>query len=219
MIKLRNHKAAWLLLAGLAVALAACASKSGTARAPKPRNGIAEYRGLVDQSALLVGDALRALDRVEAQPGRCPPKVVAAFARQADRLQAESITIRARAQAIQARGDAYFENWRENLSRVEDPRVRDLAERRRPELEQRFANVKSASQQAGNAFRPFLTGLRRLQGSLEDDPAALEAPASKELLRATREQGGGVQQALAAIRVELDAMTALLTPTASGARH
>jgi hypothetical protein len=219
MTNLSMRHFALLLAAVILPVLAGCTTQDRTGKAPPPRNGITEYRELADESMKLIEGTIRALDRVSAQTKVCPPKVFAAFAEEVEKLQAESVTVRARSQAIQARGDAYFENWRENLARVHDPRVRDLAERHRPELQQRFTNVKTRSQQAGNTFRAFLAGLRRLQSTLESDAAAVAGDPTRELLRTVKENGRQVQQSLTAIREELEAMTALLTPAKPSTKH
>ncbi len=64
--------------------------------------------------------------------------------------------VRARSRAILAHGDAYFEHWQENLARMKDPRVRELAGKHRQELPQHFANIKRLAEKTGDTFKPFL---------------------------------------------------------------
>jgi hypothetical protein len=213
MSSLASRRSAVSWLAAAAMMLAGCATKDTASQAPQPKNGIAEYREIVGESRKSIAAALHALDRVAAHTNRCPPRICAAFAEEVQRLQVGSVRVRARSQAMQARGDAYFENWHENLARLKDPRVRALAGQHRPELQERFARIKLASQQAGNAFRPLLAGLRKLQGALESDPATVGTVSTKDLSRTTKENGRQVEQALAVIGEELKAMTVMLTPT------
>jgi hypothetical protein len=201
------------------LALGGCATPEASGSSPKPGEGIARYRQLVRESGMAIAAMGSALDRVGAQTNRCPAGLVKAFSREVQRLQAESIRVRSRSQAIQARGDAYFQNWQENLASVKDPQVRALADERRPQLQDCFARIKMGSQKAGEAFRPFLAGLRKLQNALETDAGSVGAQSTRELIRSTREQGGKVEQALTGIGQELDAMTALVTPAKSGTRH
>ncbi len=215
MLRLSRRWAAASFLAAVVTTLVGCATKDATAKAPQPKNGIAEYRQIVDESSKEIQTALRALDQVSAQTKTCPPKVITAFAKEAQRLQVDSIKVRSRTQALQARGDAYFENWHENMVRLKDPKIRALAEQHRPELQQNFEKIKVASKQTGDAFRPFLAGLRKLSGELENDPSAVGAEVNRELIRSTGEKGREVLQSLANVRQELDAMTAIITPTKS----
>ena len=138
-----------------------------------------------------------------------------------NRLQVDSLRIRARAQVIQARGDAYFASWSESLARIKKPEVRAAAEHFRPELEQSFSRIKLASKEAGSEFNPFLHGLRMLRIDLEKDPDCMKENAAKELVRTTREHGKEVIRQLNAVNTELESITKMLTPgktvTTSGA--
>jgi hypothetical protein len=212
-----------IALSCLAVAIASllggCATKQLNDDTPKPGSGVAEYRQLTSEAVTAVRAALAALDKVSVASNPCPPKLVAAFASEVQRLHVDSLRIRARGQAIRARGDAYFADWSESISRIEDPQVRDRADRFHPELQQCFARLKLASQQAGAAFKPFLSGLRMLRVQLEKQPVTSEPGTTKDLLRTTRERGGEVLQQLDLINQELATMTQLLTHGKSVAIH
>src|SRR5262249_3403022 len=148
------------------------------------------------------------LERVSAQARRCPPKIVSGFADQVEQLQVKSIRVRARGQAIRARGDAYFEAWTggsDHLSAV-PPRP---APERLAQLRERFTKIKLASQEAGETFRPFFNGLRNLRSDLEADPAVIETEKARELIRTTRERGLQVLQKLGALEDELQALRPL----------
>jgi hypothetical protein len=202
----------------LAVLLSGCATSKVGSRAPLPENGIEEYRQLTSEALDSVLLALRSLDQVGAQAGHCPSNVVVAFSDEVQRLQVESLRVRARSQAIQARGDAYFAAWSENLARMKDPQVRQLAERFRPELERSFARIKLESQQAGDAFRPFLHGLRELRVELEAKGGSLDTESATRQLRATRAQGELVLQRLGAVSGELLVVSRMLTPAKPAAK-
>lgn len=179
--------------------------------APQARNGIAEYQEIAAESLVALDRALRELDSLGTQSQRCPPGVLAAFSDEVQRLQVGSLRVRAHAQAILARGDAYFENWHENLTQIRDPEVRALASRHRGELQASFDRIKQSSLQTREAFQPFLAGLRKLRVELEKDPGAIEATDTQALIRATREHGLHVTQCIEDIRTELQTMTSLLT--------
>jgi hypothetical protein len=136
-----------------------------------------------------------------------------------EKLQVDSIQLRARSKAMQARGDAYFDNWEENLARMKDARIRALAEQHHLKLQQDFATIKLNSQKVSEAFKPFLSGLRKIQSRLENDSAAVNTEVVRELFRTTRQDGQQVEHWIREIRDELDSMAALLTPTKTTSQH
>jgi hypothetical protein len=195
--------------------LVGCASKDAANKTPPPGSGIAEYRRIADDALKGLGAALAALDKVSAQTSNTPPKVVDAFSEAVERLEVESITIRARGQAMQARGDAYFQQWHENLARIKDPAIRELARQHKPELEKCFANIKQYSLQAREAFNPFLAGLRKLRVTLETNPNALQAQSTREMIQSLKENGLQVQHAINSVKQELKNARLLITPGAA----
>ena len=216
----KNEMRAWawggMVLACFAVAatflLPGCATKASNDAAPRPGSGVTEYRELTSEAVKAVRAALAALDKVSVASNPCPPKLVAAYAGEVQRLHVDSLRIRARGQAIQARGDAYFADWTENMARIQDPQIRERAERFRPELQQSFSRIKLASQQAGAAFKPFMSELRMLRVQLDKPLPSIADDTTKDLIRTTRGHGGEVLQALSGIDNELDTITRLLTP-------
>jgi len=213
------HKVTIPLVAVLAAALAGCATKESTGHAPKPANGIVEYYQITTGAIKAVRAALDSLQRVSGYTNDVPSGVRSAFTKEVERLEVGSLQVRARSQAILARGDAYFENWQDNLARMEDPRVRQLASEHRPQLESSFGRIRSASQRARESFQPFLSGLRKLRTALEISPNAMAAESGKELARITADRGRPVEQELAAIREELKTVRAMLTPANPASKH
>jgi len=208
-----------LVLALLLTYASGCATKDASGSPPKPRHGIIEYKRIAVDSLKAVGRSLHSLDSVAAQTNHCPPKVLASFSKELERLQVESMQLRARSKAMQARGDAYFANWEENLARMEDSRIRSLAEQHHLTLQQKFVTIKLNSQKVSDSFRPFLSGLRKIQSRLESDPATASTEPGKDLIRTTRQDGQQVELWITAIRDELDAMAALLTPAKTTSQH
>jgi hypothetical protein len=153
---------------------------------------------------------LDSLNQVTTRSNPGPPKLIASFSDKVQRLHVDSLRIRARAQAIQARGDAYFAQWSENISRIKDPQVRAAAEHFHPQLEESFSKIKLASQQAGGSFKPFLHGMRMLRLQLENQGSLPQDTATQELVRTTRAEGNEVVHQLTLIYGELDAITRML---------
>jgi hypothetical protein len=199
------HWIAALVLAAAVVLLTNCATNHSALRPPPIGHGAEEYQQITTQAVTVVLGALPVLDRVGAETNRCSPETVAAFSREVEQLQVDSFKVRSRSKAILARGDAYFETWSQNPSFESSPHGRKVA-RELPQLRQAFDKIKLASQQAGEAFRPFLSGLRKLRVELETDPGVVQKPETKELVATTRKHGSEVVQALNDISSELQAV-------------
>ena len=196
----------------IACLLAGCATGNRDGGSVRPQNGVEEYRELTNEARTAVNSALVALDKVTPPTGGPSTNEVAAFAREVQHLQVKSLRVRARAQAIQTRGDAYFADWSQSVARIPNPQVRELAERHHSELEAKFSHIKLSSQQAGAAYRPFLAGLRELSTELQYQPDKAASDATRDLVRITREHGTQVLRELSAVNDELQAITVLLTP-------
>jgi hypothetical protein len=195
-----------------------CATNDGTS-APRPGTGVAEYTQITKEAQKAVSATLDSLDKVSAHTNECPANLRETLARDVERLQVDSLRIRARAQAIQARGDAYFADWSETLKQIQNPGVREAAERNHPQLEQSFSRIKLASQQAGSAFKPFLSGVRQLHINLDNNPSATGSDSGSELLKTTRAHGQEVLKQLSVVTNELHEITVLLTLARNTSRH
>src|SRR5262249_43588156 len=128
-----------------------------------------------------------------------------------------SLKLRERAQAMRTRGPAYFEEWQQHLAQIKDPEARDRAERLRSQLKQNFERIREIAQPTREAFRPFVVDIRKLQDALENNPASVQEESTKELIRGALENGRKVEQGVAAILHELDAVEGSLKPVKRGA--
>ncbi len=212
-VQMRTQPGGWHLgprIISLVLALtlgAVVGCKTSTTAEPTPRigKGAHEYQHLTEESLEAIQEMLVLLDHVSAQTNGCSSRLVRSFSHEVEQLQVNSIKVRARAQAIQARGTAYFEAWSEH------PRDAGKMALYLPEMEEAFAKVKQTTQEAGSCFRPFLSGLRRLRVQLERDPGIIKSPDVKELMQRTREYGSQAVQKLVALRAEIQAVIPVLT--------
>jgi hypothetical protein len=203
-----------VILLGVLVLSSGCASKQQTTEKIRPGSRIPEYRQVTVGAEEAVEAALESLAVVRAQPNQCPPQVLTNFAAQVRRLQVESVQVRARTEAMRARGDAYFKDWEKHLAQVEDPQMRALVEKERPALQESFERIKVLSQQGREVFQPFMASLRQVRNALEKDPASVASEPVQSSIRTAHEKGGEVRERLIGTQRELDHMTALLTPSA-----
>ncbi len=209
----------WLPSATIAAVSLGCASTDSARRAPTPRQDFPEYRHLVVLAMKHVDATLRALEEVTVQANRNPRSAYEAFAKAVGQLEVGSIRVRERAQAMRARGAAYFEHWEETLATARNDQVRKLAEEHKAELKEGFERVRQASQQAREAFRGFLSDLQKLRAVLEAEPTLARIDAQKSLILAAEDKGRQVQQALDRVLAEMNSTSALLTPPGTTPVH
>ncbi len=197
----------WMLVA--AIAWVGCKSVSSSA---SPRSNAGEYRQVTGHFIKAVDETLRLLNRATSPTTRNPRAAILKFADAVDTLEVDSMAARARAEAMRARGQAYFATWQEHLAVVQDERVRQLALQHRAELDVRFPRIHTAAQHARETFRPFLADLKTLRDSLESNPTAAHIASKDARIARTKAQGRAVQDALSVLMAELNATAALLTP-------
>jgi hypothetical protein len=193
--------------AAIAISLAGCAGKD--------LPGVHEYLGVTAEARASVLTGLASLEKVSAQHDSVSKKLVASFEKEVESLELHSIQTRSHVKAMEARGDAYFKDWSENIGRMKNPKIRELAETHRPELEQAFSRIKAASQRAGAEFRPFLSGLREVQVELE----AAGSQTKPDVIASTRERGQRVVRELDSLQSELQSIITLLTPGKASNKH
>jgi len=210
--KRRFGTATAILSAGAILLWPGCASKEKSGEKIRPGSRIPEYRQAMVRAEKPVNAVLASLATVSAQSNQCPPNVLTNFTAEVRRLQVESVQARARTEAMQTRGDEYFNHWRETLARVEDPEVRALVEKERPALQESFEKIKSLSREGRQEFQPFIGSLRQVRNALEKDPASLASDSVQGSIKTAREKGGEVRERLMGVQRELDRISALLAP-------
>jgi len=191
-----------------------CASPSGGSSAPKPGSGIAEYRQVAREahrSVAAVVDSLEALPNYSAPSSKRPD--LARFDRAFNRLEVTSVKARARAEAIIARGQAYFDEWKGNLAGLTNQPAARAETERYARLFEHFEHVRQASSEVRQAFRPFMERLRDFRARLDKAPSPAENEASRNELAGLTAGGRRVLQTLESVAGALDAAEAELHAT------
>ena len=202
--------------------IAGCAGTSETSRippVPKPGKGIAEYREIARVAHKAVA---RTVDSLESLPEFSGPqnsqRRVSDFDRAFEDLELTSIKARARAEAIIARGQKYFDEWQEQLGTNQSAAQADYNR-----LFAHFSRVRERSAEVRAEFRPFMAGLRQFRATLDPlDPVkpadfvAKPAPAQptvqnpKSEIRDITAGGRRVLKTLESVSAALDAAEAEL---------
>ena len=217
----RCAAAAVLTLAGTLVCLAVgllgggCASSSGTASAPRPQagRGVAEYRQLASEAhraVFIVMNSMEALSH-PAPSGSAVHPALAGFDRAFLQLEVTSVTARARAEAIIARGQAYFDEWKTQLSTNQF--TAQAEQNRYARLLDHFDRVRQRSGEVRAEFRPFMTELREFRARMDRSPRVLDEEAARKELDGLITKGRQVLQTLTSVLTALHGAEAELQKT------
>ena len=190
-----------------------CASPSDGSSAPRPGSGIAEYRQVAREAHRSVAAVV---DSLEALPINTPASMGPALARfdhAFNRLEVTSVKARARAQAIIARGQAYFDEWKEHLAGVTNQPAAQAETERYARLFEHFDHVRQRSSEVREVFRPFMERLRDFRAGLDKAPNPANNEVSRSQLDGLTAGGRRVLQTLESVAAALDAAEAELHAT------
>jgi len=167
----------WLTALVVTVLFAAgCTTSKSSAVTTRPGDGLREYQRLVRD---LRKDVRRTRQTLEALAPVSQKNSGAAYARfdgALHRLEVDSITARARVDAMEKRGEAYFKEWAEEISGPANEVAHRVAQERFAALHGHFEAILKDTELVRQAFRPFLEGLRESRTKLGQKPvfAAIE---------------------------------------------
>ena len=140
---------------------------------------------------------------------KLPKPSLSGFDRAFDQLEVTSITARARAEAIIARGQAYFDEWKEHLAGVTNQTAARIETEHYTRMLEHFERVRQRSGEVREQFRPFMAKLREFRARFDQPPNESSLRADRNTLSTS---GRGVLRALESVAAGLDeAETALRT--------
>jgi len=179
-----------------------CAGPSPSSTAPKPGRGIAEYRQVAHEVHGAVAATVKSIEGLElpSTQSSLPPGALSRFDQAFEHLELTSFRARARAEAIIARGRAYFEEWRHNLV----SNTNQLETERYDRLFHSFIQVQQRSGEMREEFRPFMAELRGFRARLDHAPQPAPGLAAKGELNALTARGRRVLETLASVSIALD---------------
>jgi hypothetical protein len=199
---------------------AGCAAPSPSTIAPKPGTGIAEYRQIARAAHQAVADTVKSLDGLPFSPTQASarPLALGSFDKSLHQLERTSVTARARAEAIIARGQAYFDEWQGNLSSITNQTAAKAEAERFARLFERFDRVRQRSAELREEFRPFMGKLREFRARLDRTPAGASGESLQQERDVAVRSGGRVLKTLESISATLDEAETELQATVAAKR-
>ncbi len=192
-----------------------CASPSGDSSAPKPGSGIAEYRVLTRNAHRAVAETVRSLEALaqsHSQTSSAHP-ALPGFDRAFHQLELTSVKTRARAEAIIARGEAYFDEWRGHLAGMTNQATARAESQQYDRLFEQFQRVRQRSGEVREEFRPFMARLRESRARLDQPPGSAGGGLTKNDLDGLIAGGRRVLEKLETVASALDDAEAELQAT------
>ncbi|MGC3961621.1 MAG: hypothetical protein QM813_27965 [Verrucomicrobiota bacterium] len=154
-MKTQNNKSQWLkpaIALCCAALLAGCAS-SGYKQADKTGEAINTLRNDVLNIKTSVDASLKAMDDLAAAASTDPRKAYEAFAKSVTQVENAGAKAKKNAEAMQAKGDAYFQQWETQINSVQNEKIRNLAKERKAKLQESFASIKKSAEAPRKPFR------------------------------------------------------------------
>ena len=204
-----------VLLLALTSFAAGCAAPSGDSSTPKPGSGIVEYRHMVREARRSVAATVKSMEAL-AQPNAqtsTPHPALAGFDQAHHQLELTSVRTRARAEAIIARGQAYFEEWKDHLAGVTNQTAAQTGMESYTRLFEHFGRVRERSGEVREEFRPFMAKLREFRARLDHPAKPADGESSWKEIDGLIASGRRVLQSLESVSTALDEAEAELRAT------
>jgi hypothetical protein len=177
---------------------------------PRAGSGLAEYRKIIVEVRRAAAANNNALGGIEnASPDKAA-KSVERFDRALEKFEVVSIRARAKADAMEARGAAYFDEWQQKISASTDEAARQQEQARESELRQHFDRILARSRQAREAFRPYLGASRELRAALVKDRTSQGINTAKGKIAGIRDSASRLDRAFGELLSEVDSAAAVV---------
>jgi len=193
--------------------LSGCGTTSTYKRAEKTGAGIAEFRAEIVNANKAIDATMKSLGDIATTADINPRAAFARFSKNVKNLESTADKMRKRSQSMQEKGQAYFKQWEEELATVNNPKVRELAEKRKAKLQETFASIRKYTEPLKAQFDPWMSDLKDLQKYLSQDLTIAGIDAAKDLFAKTTNEGMEVQKSMDALVNELNSVAAALTPS------
>jgi len=181
-----------------------CSTPSGGSAPPKPGSGIAEYREITRDAHQAVANMVDRLEDISVSfPASSRP--LERFDRTLLQLEVTSVKSRSRAEAIIARGQAYFDEWKEHLAASTNDPVGGADAERYTRLHAHFDRIREHSAGVRTEFRPFMMGLRELRATFDTAPNSSGSEPARQRIAALTASGRRMLDVLTEVSKSLDA--------------
>lgn len=206
----------FLLLAVVGVTcVTGCADhRDGNVHAQSTVSGAKESRQDLIAAKAEIGKTVTDLDLIS-RHGDLKP-AFHAFSDDLDALRKREKAVRSEREGMEADSDAYIAQWQSEGAQYSNDDLRKSSIDRQAAVKQRFKEVTKAYRVLEDQFKPFITTLTELQGSLANDLTPSAVDAIKPVAATAVSDGEKVQAQIDDVITQLDAMIAGLSTDPAG---
>ena len=194
------------------VALLMGCSTTAYEKADKTGAGFVDFRDEVVQNKKAINESIKSLDRLKATADTDPREAYQSFSKSVSRVASTRNTAGKRAKKVKKDGDAYFVRWKKELSEIQNPELRALAEARWTEARESFDQMGPLLSSIKSEFDPFLADLRDLDSFLGSDLTQSSITASADMMKEVRSSGFELRDSLDDLVAEFSKISDLLSP-------
>ena len=218
-MKVSQFKSIILTAAAVAsvIAVAGCASKSydkGTMASVATDSAAAQ----VATVSTKVTDTLGALNGLAFKPEGDLRKQFDKFNSAVKDLQVAANDLDAKVAVMQAQGQAYLDNWNNQLAAISSEEIRNLSAQRKATVTTNLATAVYSYELTKGALQPFLLDLRDIQTYLNNDLTASGVAAIKATVAKTKADAVPLRDSIKKLRSDFSELGGSLSPVMPGGK-
>ena len=130
------------------------------------------------------------------------------YSNQLARMTDHADQLRREAEAMRETRNAYFAQWEEKVSEIDNPTIRASAEARQNKLRESHERISRASGQAKDAYEPFMRDLQDVRRFLGGDLSKQSVSMLGDVQKKAAANGATVKEKIGVVIRELDAIEA-----------
>ena len=203
--------------AGIAVLVlfaAACAT-SAPDRAAKTASSLDVMQQNSSRARAQIGTVLLSLDTLlDASPERLR-ETYDRYEKDVKQMNQYADAIRENDTDLRTNGNAYLKQWQRDTSKVADPELRAVAERRHDQIAQSTQAMRSTLTTAAGSFEAFLRDINDIQKVIGNDltPAGQANVRRTEVAQTAQRGGALAEDAIHQAEQAIDSLRSQITPT------
>jgi hypothetical protein len=192
--------------------IAGCSSSSGVDRADTAAESMASVRATADECRKQIDEQLAALNAVSAAKTGDPKPAYEKFNAELAESQSLAAKTKATADAMRAKGRAFFADWEKDLESIKDPALKAKAQARASERSKQYASLEEAMGTARGRWATFNSDLIDLKKYLDNDLNAKGIEAAGDLFKKANLDGVELKNRISDVSAILDKVAAELAP-------
>jgi len=126
------------------------------------------------------------------------------------KMEEQAQVARERAFSMEAKGQAFFQAWEDQIKSIANPEIREEALKRFSKRSKSYGKIVSAMLDAREQLRPFLSDLNDVKTLLDAELTRGSVASSKKLFKQANLHGSDVVDSLQDVETELDRVSAEL---------